>query len=70
MWAVFSPLSLLLVPMVDYMCLWRCCYSLKEILPLQYRRDVTVPILYVQAKMGQWIKLSYIEGFYVETSVS
>jgi pimeloyl-ACP methyl ester carboxylesterase len=66
--AVFTPASLLLVPVVDKMCQWRGGYSLKEMSPLKYCRDVKTPVLYVQAKTDPWTELSDIEGFYTETA--
>jgi len=67
---VFTPASLLLVPVVDKMCQWRGGYSLKEMSPLRYCRDVTIPVFYVQAKTDPWTELSDIEGFYGETAGS
>jgi predicted alpha/beta-fold hydrolase len=68
--AVFTSASLIMVPVVDKMCQWRGGYALKEMSPLKYCRDVSVPVLYVQAKTDPWTELSDIEGFYAETAGS
>jgi alpha/beta superfamily hydrolase len=64
----FTAASLLLIPVVDKMCQLRGGYALKEMSPLQYCRDITVPVLYVQAKTDPWTELSDIKAFYDETA--
>ena len=65
---VFTAASLLLIPVVDKMCQLRGGYALKAMSPLQYCRDVEVPVLYVQAKTDPLTELSDIKAFYTETA--
>ena len=60
----FTPLGLVLIPLVDRMCQWRGGYSLKEMSPLQYCKGITAPTLYIQAKTDPWTELSDIQGFF------
>ncbi len=64
---VYTPLGLVLVPLVDRLCQWRGGYPFREITPLLYCKDIPVPTMYVQARTDPWTELSDIEGFFKAT---
>ncbi|MBN1120347.1 MAG: alpha/beta hydrolase [Anaerolineae bacterium] len=62
--AVYTPLSLFLMPLVDWLVQLRGGYSLKAMSPLEYASDVAVPSLFVQAREDRWTELHDIESIY------
>jgi pimeloyl-ACP methyl ester carboxylesterase len=62
--AVYTPLSLFLIPIVDWLVQLRGGYPLKAMSPLEYAADVTVPSLFVQAREDRWTELHDIESIY------
>lgn len=65
--STYTPLGLVLIPLVDKMCQWRGGYSFAEMSPLKYCKDITAPTLYIQARTDPWTELSDIQGFYEAT---
>jgi pimeloyl-ACP methyl ester carboxylesterase len=65
--AVYTPLSLFLIPIVDRIVRWRGGYAFKDMLPGKYARDIDIPTMYVQAKEDPWTELSDIQSFYDAT---
>jgi pimeloyl-ACP methyl ester carboxylesterase len=61
---VYTPPSLLLLPLVETLCRWRGGYSLQEMSPQKYARDINVPTLHVQAKADPWTTLSDVRSIY------
>jgi uncharacterized protein len=65
---LYTPFGLILLPMIDRIRQWRGGYSLKEMSPQEFVKDVTVPTLYVQARTDPWTELTDIQCFYEETA--
>ncbi|MBU7014431.1 MAG: alpha/beta hydrolase [Theionarchaea archaeon] len=65
--SVFTPLGLILIPMVDRLCQWRGGYAFEKMSPLPYCKDIFAPTLYIQARTDPWTELSDIQGFYEAT---
>lgn len=55
------------VPKINKKCVKYTGNSLKDMSPLAYVKDISVPILYVQVKNDPWTKRSDIESFYKNT---
>ena len=51
---IFAPLSVLLVPLANRLCLWRGGYPLDAAFLLKYAHQVNMPMLYVQARQDPW----------------
>ncbi|MBN1888738.1 MAG: hypothetical protein JW850_12145 [Thermoflexales bacterium] len=64
---VYTPLSLLLIPIVARIVQLRGGYALEDMGPGQFARDIEIPTMYVQAKEDPWTELSDIQGFYDAT---
>jgi len=62
--AVYTPLSLFLMPLVDWLVQLRGGYPLRAMSPLEYAADVTIPTLFVQAREDRWTELQDIESIY------
>ena len=65
--AVYTPLSLFLIPIVNRIVQWRGGYPLREMTPGPFAADIEIPTLYVQAEQDPWTELSDIRGFYETT---
>ena len=65
--AVYTPLSLFLIPIVDRMVQWQGGYAFKDMAPGRFAKDIEVPTMYVQAKEDPWTELSDIQSFYDAT---
>jgi len=65
--AVYTPLSLFLIPIVDRIVQWRGGYSFEEMAPGRFAQDIEIPTMYVQAKEDRWTELSDIQSFYDAT---
>jgi pimeloyl-ACP methyl ester carboxylesterase len=65
--AVYTPLSLLLVPIVDKIVQWRGGYAFEEMAPGRFTRDIELPTMYIQAKEDPWTDLNDIHSFYETT---
>lgn len=65
--AVYTPLSLFLIPIVDRIVQWRGGYAFKEMAPGRFAKDIEIPTMYVQAQEDPWTELSDIRGFYEAT---
>jgi alpha-beta hydrolase superfamily lysophospholipase len=66
--AVYTPLSLYLIPIVDRLVQWRGGFAFEEMSPLPFARDIEIPTLYIQAKDDPWTELRDIESFYEATA--
>ncbi|MBN2387084.1 MAG: hypothetical protein JXB85_08690 [Anaerolineales bacterium] len=62
--AVYTPLSLYLAPLIDRITRWRGGFSLQEMSPRLFIKDVHVPTFYIQAKEDRWTELGEIQAFY------
>lgn len=65
--AVYTPLSLYLVPLVDWLNQRRGGFALREMSPLRFARDLSLPTMYVQARRDRWTDLKDITAFYDAT---
>jgi hypothetical protein len=65
--AVYTPVSLFLVPIVDKIVQWRGGYAFDEMAPGQFCEDIDLPTMYIQAKEDPWTDLDDIHGFYERT---
>ncbi|MBN1304125.1 MAG: alpha/beta fold hydrolase [Anaerolineales bacterium] len=65
--SVYTPLSLFLIPIVNQILKWRGGYSLEEMAPGRFAKDIEIPTMYVQAREDPWTELSDIQGFYEST---
>ncbi len=63
----FTPLSMILLPVVNALCKLRGGYSLNEISPIGFAGDVEVPTLYVQAESDPWTDLNDIKAIHGNT---
>jgi len=68
MCAVYTPLSLYLIPIVDRIVQMRGGYPLYEMSPRAFAKNIQVPTLYIQAKEDPWTNLRDIQGFYQDTA--
>ncbi len=64
---LYSVLALVLIPMVEKFCKMRGGYEFREMTPLPYCKDITIPVLYVQARSDPWTIPDDIRSFYDET---
>lgn len=64
---IFSPLSWLLVPLVDRLCQWRGGYPLGAAFLFKFAREVHVPVLYVQARSDAWGGCAEVQRLYAAT---
>jgi pimeloyl-ACP methyl ester carboxylesterase len=65
--AVYTPLSLFLVPIVDRIVQWRGGYAFEEMAPGRFAPDIEIPTMYIQAKEDPWTEIGDIQGFYENT---
>jgi pimeloyl-ACP methyl ester carboxylesterase len=65
--AQYTPLSLPLAGIVDWIDRQRGGYALAEMSPLAYARDIRVPTLYVQARLDRWTTAADTQSFYDAT---
>lgn len=65
---VFAPLSVVLVPFANRLCLWRGGYPLDEAFLLKYARQVNVPVLYVQASQDPWSGAQQVQKLFQATA--
>ncbi len=66
--AVYTPLSLYLVPMVDWLVQRRGGWALAAMSPREYAKDLRVPTFYIQARGDRWTELSDTQSFYDATA--
>lgn len=64
---VSTPLSWILVPLVDRACRLRGGYPLKNSFLIQFAREVNVPVLYVQARSDPWGDCEEVQALYDAT---
>jgi pimeloyl-ACP methyl ester carboxylesterase len=62
--AMFGFLGLILVPALLQFYRWQGGYSLEEMSPMNYAKDVEIPTLIVQAEADTWTTLTDITGIY------
>jgi alpha/beta superfamily hydrolase len=65
--AVYTPVSLFLVPIVDKIVQWRGGYAFEEMSPGRFTKDIEIPTMYIQSKEDPWTDLDDIRGFYQTT---
>ena len=65
---VFSPLAVVLVPLVNRICTWRGGYPLDAAFLLKYARHVNVPVLYVQSRQDPWGASGELQQLFEATS--
>lgn len=65
--AVYTPLSLLLIPIVDKIVQLRGGYAFEEMAPGRFCKDIDIPTMYIQAKEDPWTDLDDIRSFYEST---
>jgi pimeloyl-ACP methyl ester carboxylesterase len=65
--AVYTPLSLILVPILDWVVQRRGGHPLQAMTPRPYVKDLRIPTFYIQAKHDRWTELSDLQGFYDDT---
>jgi pimeloyl-ACP methyl ester carboxylesterase len=65
--AVYTPLSLVLMPILDWIVQRRGGHPLAAMTPLPYTKDLGIPTLYIQAKHDRWTELSDTQQFYDAT---
>ena len=53
----------ILMPMIKKWAIWRGAYPLGKMSPLEYVKDIKVPMMYVQARNDPWTRLSDIQSF-------
>jgi alpha/beta superfamily hydrolase len=63
----YTAAGLILIPLVNKMCQWRGGYDFKDITPLPYCRDISVPALFIQARTDPWTELHDIQSIYDAT---
>ena len=64
---VSGPLSLILLPLVDWLCQWRGGYPLAAASLLKYVREVHLPVLYVQVQADPWAGGEEVQKLYEAT---
>lgn len=64
---IYTPLSTFLIPIVRKIVQWRGGYSLEDMSPGQFTKDIDIPTMYIQAKEDPWTELSDIQGFFDST---
>jgi pimeloyl-ACP methyl ester carboxylesterase len=62
--AQYTPLSLPLASIVDWIDKRRGGFALSEMSPLPYAKSIRVPILYVQARRDRWTTTADTQSFY------
>jgi pimeloyl-ACP methyl ester carboxylesterase len=65
--AVYTPLSLVLLPILDAIVQLRGGFALDKMSPLAAARDITIPTFYIQAREDPWTELSDTQAFYDAT---
>lgn len=55
------------IPKIDNKCMKYTGYSLKDMSPLEYVKDISVPVLYVQVKSDPWTEPGDVESFFKKT---
>jgi dienelactone hydrolase len=63
----YTAAGLILIPLVNKMCQWRGGYAFKDITPLPYCKDISVPALFIQAKSDPWTEPHDIQNIYDAT---
>jgi len=63
----FSPLGLIILPMINLIRRWLGGFSFVEMSPKKYAKDISIPTLYAQGKVDPWTNLADIQGFYDST---
>jgi alpha/beta superfamily hydrolase len=63
----YTAAGLILIPLVDRICQWRGGYAIKDITPLPYCKDISLPSLFIQARTDPWTELSDIQSIYDAT---
>lgn len=56
------------IPKVEKKCMKYTGHSLKDMSPLAYVKDISVPVLYVQVKKDPWTEPGDVESFYERTA--
>jgi len=65
---MYTPVSLVIVPIVDFFVRLRGGFPLKEMTPVPYVKDITIPVLYIQAETDPWTNPDDIREMYIVTS--
>ncbi|MBN1316652.1 MAG: hypothetical protein JXA42_14335 [Anaerolineales bacterium] len=65
--AVYTPLSLFLYPIVDWLDQVRGGFAFNKMSPLPFARDLELPVLYVQAELDRWTDMKDLQSFYDAT---
>lgn len=63
----YTAAGLILIPLVDKMCQWRGGYAIRDITPLPYCKDISVPALFIQTRSDPWTELYDIQSIYDAT---
>jgi len=66
----YTPLGLVLLPLIDRICRWRGGFAFKQMSPLAFCKDLNIPTFYIQAKTDPWTDLTDVKGFYESTPAS
>ncbi len=66
----FSPLGLVLLPMINLIRRLFGGYPLQEMSPRKYVKDIPVPTLFAQGKVDPWTELDDLQGLYDATMAS
>ena len=64
---VFTQAGLVMIPILNKLIQLQGGHPLKEESPIPYLKDITVPILYIQAATDPWINLKDIVSIYERT---
>ena len=65
--SVYTPLSVFLAAVVDWIVQLRGGYALKAMSPLPYVKDIKAPTLYIQARADRWTTVADTQSFYDAT---
>jgi esterase/lipase len=62
--AVYTPASLILAPIVDWYIQQRGGYALSAMSPVDYAKDVTIPVLHFQAPADKWTTIADTQSIF------
>jgi pimeloyl-ACP methyl ester carboxylesterase len=65
--AVYTPLSVYLAAIADWLVQRRGGYPLKDMSPRSYAKDIKVPTLYIQVRADRWTTTADTQSFYDAT---
>jgi hypothetical protein len=63
----YTSVGLVLIPLVNKMCQWQGGYAFKDITPIPYCKDISVPALFIQARSDPWTEISDIQNIFDAT---